>query len=291
MSCSSASSTCSSTAAKICGRCRCPNGRPDWMRHSPNYPRKDPLRLADQIHSESAELLARVCNQHLEGLVAKKIDSPYDGDRSENWLKIKCHREQEFVVGGAALSARARHRHILVAAGGREIRQGPQVRRPRRRRLRCARTRRVARALEETCAARKARSSNYPEKRSGEIWHWMKPQLVIQVAFADWTHAGILRQPRYLGLRQDRDPKTVVREEPEHTEDVVKETQRSKAKAKGKAKGKVVAAGKESPASPGRLTHPERVLFPHDGITKLAARRVLRGCRRTRDASLPGPAA
>ena len=64
---------------------------------------------------------------------------------------------------------------------------------------------------------------NHPDKRPGEIWHWMKPQLVIQVAFADWTHGGILRQPRYLGLRQDRDPKTVVREEPEHTEDVVKE--------------------------------------------------------------------
>ena len=72
------------------------------MRRSPNYRPTGPLRLADQIHSDSAELLARVCNQHLEGLVAKKIDSPYTGDRSENWLKVKCHREQEFVVGGAA---------------------------------------------------------------------------------------------------------------------------------------------------------------------------------------------
>ena len=64
---------------------------------------------------------------------------------------------------------------------------------------------------------------NHPERRPGENWHWMKPELVIQVAFADWTHGGILRQPRYLGLRQDRDPKTVVREEPAHTEDVVSE--------------------------------------------------------------------
>ena len=65
-------------------------------------PANGPLRLADQIHSDSADLLARVCNQHLEGLIAKKIDSPYTGDRSKNWLKVKCHREQEFVVGGAA---------------------------------------------------------------------------------------------------------------------------------------------------------------------------------------------
>ena len=94
-----------------------------------------------------------------------------------------------------------------------------------------------------------------PDKRAGEIWHWMKPELVIQVAFADWTHGGILRQPRYLGLRQDRDPHTVVREEPEHTEDVVK----TKSPPKDSA----------APASPGRLTHPDRVLFPHDGVTKL----------------------
>jgi hypothetical protein len=65
-------------------------------------PASGPLRLADQIQSDSAELLSRVCNQHLEGLIAKKIDSPYTSDRSGNWLKIKCHREQEFVVGGAA---------------------------------------------------------------------------------------------------------------------------------------------------------------------------------------------
>ena len=74
----------------------------------------------------------------------------------------------------------------------------------------------------------------------------MKPELVIQVAFADWTHGGILRQPRYLGLRQDRDPKTVVREEPEHTEDVVKEAKPAPGKEKGKARGK--AKGKAVPA-------------------------------------------
>jgi bifunctional non-homologous end joining protein LigD len=65
-------------------------------------PRGGPLRLADQIHSNSAQLLARVCNQHLEGLIAKRVDSLYKGDRSPDWLKIKCRREQEFVVGGAA---------------------------------------------------------------------------------------------------------------------------------------------------------------------------------------------
>jgi bifunctional non-homologous end joining protein LigD len=110
----------------------------------------------------------------------------------------------------------------------------------------------------------------------------MKPKLVIQVAFQDWTRDGILRQPRYLGLRQDRDPKTVIREEPAHTEDVVMGGTRTKGKVKGKAEGKAQAkrskatASKRAPAKgeatqvgPVRLTHPDRVLFPHDGITKL----------------------
>jgi bifunctional non-homologous end joining protein LigD len=103
---------------------------------------------------------------------------------------------------------------------------------------------------------------NHPDKRGGENWHWMKPQLVIQVAFADWTHSGVLRQPRYLGLRQDRDPKTVIREEPVHTKDIVEKARPMPNKPKAKTRAAL-------PAPPGRLTHPERVLFPHDGITKL----------------------
>ena len=113
-----------------------------------------------------------------------------------------------------------------------------------------------------------------PDKRSGEIWRWMKPELVIQVAFADWTQGGILRQPRYLGLRADRDPKTVVREEPAHTEEVV---EKMPAKAQGSrrksSRGAAGAATRtsddETQVSGQRLTHPDRVLYPHDGITKL----------------------
>ena len=230
-------------------------------------PAKGPLRLADQIHSDSAEMLTRVCNQHLEGLVAKKIDAPYIGDRSANWLKVKCHREQEFVVGGAAfLPGRGTGTFSSLLVG---VKSGKGLKY----------VGRVGGGFDENeraewherskkLAQKSSPFDNHPEKRSGEVWHWMKPELVIQVAFADWTHGGILRQPRYLGMRQDRDPKTVVREEPEHTVDVVKETKRAKAKGQGKSTSRAAAKTKV-PASLGRLTHPDRVLFPHDGITKL----------------------
>jgi bifunctional non-homologous end joining protein LigD len=219
-------------------------------------PANGPLRLADQIQSDSAELLTRVCNQHLEGLVAKKVDSTYRGDRSADWLKVKCHREQEFVVGGAAfLPGRGTGTFSSLLVGvksGKGLKYVGRVGGGFN-----AEERAEWHERSKKLARKESPFDNHPDKRAGEIWHWMKPVLVIQVAFADWTHGGILRQPRYLGLRQDRDPKTVTREEPEHTEDVVKKAPKAASKTS------------EVPERFGRLTHPDRVLFPHDGITKL----------------------
>jgi len=231
-------------------------------------PAKGPIRLAEQIHSDSAQLITRVCNQHLEGLIAKQVDAPYVGARSDSWLKIKCHREQEFVVGGAAfLPGRGTGTFSSLLVGvksGKGLRYVGRVGGGFNAAERAEWHARV-RQLEQKSSP----FDRHPDKRSGEIWHWMKPKLVIQVAFQDWTQDGILRQPRYLGLRQDRDPKTVVREEPAHTEDVVKQPAKTGKRAKAKR------ASEERPSDTGaqlgnlKLTHPERVLFPHDGITKL----------------------
>ncbi len=226
-------------------------------------PAKGVIRLSDQIHSDSAQLIARVCNQHLEGVIAKKMDAPYVGERSDSWLKIKCHREQEFVVGGAAfLPGRGTGTFSSLLVGvksGKVLRYVGRVGGGFNAEERAAWRKRVDELEQKTSPF-----DRLPDKRSGEIWHWMKPKLVIQVAFQDWTQDGILRQPRYLGLRQDRDPQTVVREEPAHTEDVVKKPATKATRAKAKQP-------KTEPAQLGgmRLTHPERVLFPHDGITKL----------------------
>jgi bifunctional non-homologous end joining protein LigD len=237
-------------------------------------PAKGPLRLADQIQSDSAELITHVCNQHLEGLVAKRVDSIYRGDRSPDWLKVKCHREQEFVVGGASfLPGRGTGTFSSLLVG---VKSGKGLKYVGRvgggfNHSERAEWQKRAKKLER----KQSPFDTVPDKRPGEIFHWMKPELVIQVAFADWTHSGILRQPRYLGLRQDRDPATVVREEPSHTEEVVKKaspkrTVKAKAKAKAKAPPKPGRSASPDTGPMGmRLTHPDRILFPHDGITKL----------------------
>jgi len=255
-------------------------------------PAKGPLRQADQIHSDAAALITRVCNQHLEGLIAKRVGSAYKGDRSKDWLKIKCHREQEFVVGGAAfLPGRGTGTFSSLLVG---VKSGKGLRYVGRVGGGFDTAERAEwKARSEKLARKDSPFDNLPDKRSGENWHWMKPQLVIQVAFQDWTTGGILRQPRYLGLRQDRDPKSVVREEPAHTEDVVKkngarsarrgsaESAESAAAGKRGAAAKVGASGKrgakaraggdddDAQVGAQKLSHPDRVLYPHDGVTKL----------------------
>lgn len=240
-------------------------------------PHDGPLRLADQIHSNSAQMMARVCNQHLEGLIAKRFDSVYKGDRSPDWLKIKCRREQEFVVGGASyIESRGTGEwsSLLVGVKGRDRvkycgRVGGGF---------SAAERRDWQKRIDKFAQKESPFDRQPEKRSGEKWIWMKPELVIQVAFQDWTVDGILRQPRYLGVREDRDPNTVVREEPAHTDSVVQKTGAGSAKRQKPSRRKAQPAAKVTRATPKggdvlvgrqRLTHPDRVLYPQDGITKL----------------------
>ena len=125
-------------------------------------PAKGPLRLADQIHSDSAELLARVCNQHLEGLVAKKIDSRLHRRPLQELAQGEVPSRAGVRGGRRRISARARHRHVFLAAGRREVRQGLEIRRPGGRRFRCARARRVARAHRRSSRRRTARSTIIP---------------------------------------------------------------------------------------------------------------------------------
>lgn len=166
-----------------------------------------PLRFTPHRNHGGQELLDQACGWGWEGLIAKRASAPYAHRRSPNWLKLKCAAGQELVVGGFTEPAGSRigFGALLLGyhEGGRlryagKVGTGYDTRTLRELRGRLD-------ALEE------ARSPFGEPVREGGA-HWVRPELVAQVAFTEWTRDGRLRHPRYLGLREDKPAAEVTRE-------------------------------------------------------------------------------
>ena len=150
--------------------------------------------------------------QGQEGIVAKRSDSVYQERRSRDWLKIKAHLEQEFVVGGwtdpqgsrtgfGALLLGVYDKGTLAFVGGVGTGFDTDL------------LRSISTKL-KTLATKTCPFAVPPPPPIARTSHWVKPKLVAEVKFAEWTAEGLLRQPVFLGLRDDKDPKDVVRERP-----------------------------------------------------------------------------
>jgi bifunctional non-homologous end joining protein LigD len=171
-----------------------------------------PLRYTPHRKGEHGEEVYReACEKGLEGVIAKRVDSPYRSGRSRDWLKLKCHAEQELVIGGytAPKGSRAEFGALLV---GYYDERG---------RLRYAGKvgtgfdQHTLRELGESMRGLEQDESPFePFKPIPPGTHWVRPKLVAQVGFAEWTRDGRLRHPRYLGLRDDKPAREVVRELP-----------------------------------------------------------------------------
>jgi DNA ligase D-like protein (predicted ligase) len=163
-----------------------------------------PHRVGD---GESAFQMA--CERGWEGLIAKRAASPYVSTRSRDWLKIKCARGQELVIGGWTEPKGTRSRLGAILVGywdGEQLRYAGKVGTG----FDDATLQRLGDELE-----RRERST--PPFASGDLprnAHWAEPELVAQIAFTEWTRDGRLRHPRYQGLRTDKPAREVVREEP-----------------------------------------------------------------------------
>ena len=170
------------------------------------------LQVSALVAGPSLRAYERACASGWEGLIAKRDDAPYRGGRSRDWLKLKCVLEQEVVVGGfteprgsrvglGALLVGYYEYGALRYAG--KVGTGLRHRHP-------ARAARTARSRWRPTRRR----STSPSSRSRPGTHWVRPELVAQVGFAEWTAAGRMRQPRFLGLREDKAGDAVVRERP-----------------------------------------------------------------------------
>jgi bifunctional non-homologous end joining protein LigD len=172
-----------------------------------SLPLESPLVLVPRL--EEATPWERACREGWEGVVAKRRDSPYEHRRSPLWLKMKCEASQELVVGGFTDPRGARRGLGALLVGffeaGELVFAGKVGTGFDTRRLLELRARLDALQIDEPPFLRGA---GLP--RVGV--HWVRPELVVQVAFMEWTKHGKLRHPRLLGLREDKDARDVTRE-------------------------------------------------------------------------------
>ncbi|HZZ96274.1 MAG TPA: non-homologous end-joining DNA ligase [Jatrophihabitantaceae bacterium] len=168
----------------------------------------DPLRFTTHRNTAGEEEYRKACERGDEGVIAKRADSPYRSGRSADWLKFKCVRDQELVIGGftAPKGSRVAFGALLVGyfEGADFVYAG-----------------KVGTGFDDV-ALRDLHARMQRIEQDGSPFargrlrerdvHWVKPQLVAQIGFAEWTRDGLLRHPRYLGLRTDKTAREVVRE-------------------------------------------------------------------------------
>ncbi|MGW9032643.1 non-homologous end-joining DNA ligase [Streptomyces sp. NPDC055722] len=166
-----------------------------------------PLRLTTHRNEGGADLLAEACGRGWEGLIAKRADSTYQSRRSTDWLKLKCSLSQEFVIGGFTEPTGSRVGFGALLLGYYEddrLRYAGKVGTGfDRRTLLGLRAR-----LDEL--ATQVSPFDDPVRERGA--HWTRPEPVAQIGFTEWTKDGMLRHPRFLGLRDDKSAGEVVRE-------------------------------------------------------------------------------
>ncbi|HEV7867552.1 MAG TPA: non-homologous end-joining DNA ligase [Chthoniobacteraceae bacterium] len=183
-----------------------------------------PLRYSAEIEGDPGALLKAVQERGLEGIIGKRADSKYEpGLRSGAWIKLKCVTEQEFVIGGSTPPQGTRQHFGALLVGyheGGALRFAGKVGTG----FNAALLKKVQQQLTKLEQA-KCPFANLPEKQGGR-WsqnitpaemkrcRWVQPELVCQVKFTEWTRDGKLRHPVFLGLREDKAARKVVREIP-----------------------------------------------------------------------------
>jgi len=176
---------------------------------------QDPLRFTTHRNGAGLAYHEEACRRGWEGIIAKRASSPYRHARSRDWLKFKCSAREEFVVVGFTEPEGERPGFGALVLGTREQRDGP-LRSAGRvgtgfdhdllRELRG----RLDRRRRATCPL----EADDDPARDDEDIRWVRPDLVAEVAFTEWTEAGSLRHPRFIGLRADKSADEVVRETP-----------------------------------------------------------------------------
>ena len=208
------------------------------------------IRFSAAFEADPADLVTSACRLGLEGIIGKRKDSGYSSRRSPDWIKLKCGHRQEFVIGGWTDPKGSRSglgslllgvhdadgklhlcRHVGSGFDDRSLAS-------------------VRAQLEKVAATTSPFAAKVPEARGA---HWVKPKLVAEVTFSEWTGGGHLRHPVFHALRSDKPAKAIVREDPVAAA-------RARRRGTGSRRCRRTAA---------RLATPSAVVDPSSGITKI----------------------
>lgn len=176
-------------------------------------PKHDPrLRIGEHIEGEGAALLEALKGQGVEGMIAKDAQSPYrEGARGGEWLKVKIDRRQEAVIGGFTEprgGRKAMGALVLGVYAGKELVYIGHTGGGFDEKNLAAVHAKLLSLVQNECPFKAPPKTNAPA-------HWVKPELVCEVAFKEWTGDGHMRQPTFVGLREDKPPRDVHRETPQ----------------------------------------------------------------------------
>ena len=214
-------------------------------------------------HSE--DVLAAACRIGMEGVIGKRNDAAYASGRSKAWIKLKCEHRQEFVVGGFTDPQRTRtglgalllgyHENGKLRYAGRTGTGFDEAQ--------LARLQRRLGALETS----RSPFVNPPSGADARGVHWVRPQLVAEVSFAQWTQEGVVRQAVFHGLRTDKPASGIGREEPA----ALPRTRKARGGAGGATRQAASRASRDARVTVGdvAISNPGRIIDPGSGLTKL----------------------
>ncbi|WP_343587128.1 DNA ligase D [Pseudomonas sp.] len=226
--------------------------RRSTLQHLLEHNESDVLRYSADFDQPVESLLDSACQLQLEGLIGKRVDSPYSGRRSPDWIKLKCKQRQEFVIVGYTdpKGSRSGFGALLLALHDNdsgELRYAGKVGTGF-----SATTLASIRARLEPLEIDTPALPKPPAGAEARGVHWLKPQLLAEVAYAQMTRDGIVRHSVFHGLRDDKPATAIDLERSMPAKTLPKRKQAKAPEALGEL----------------RLTHPERIIDATRGVTK-----------------------
>ncbi|MES1982477.1 MAG: DNA ligase D [Pseudomonadota bacterium] len=235
----------------------------------------DTVRFSETLQEPPQKLLSGACALSLEGIIGKRAESIYSGQRSTDWIKLKCHKRQEFIIVGYTEPRGSRNflGALLLGvydADGKLVYAG---------RVGTGFDDKTLQAVYKQLEPLQQKESHFgklPKSARGVSdapVHWVQPKLVAEISFAEWTEEGLVRQGVFHGLRLDKPASEIRHEESAHTASIEKEPSTPRG-AKPAPAGKPIAARKDVAQSMDmvdeiKITHPDRIIDASSGLTKI----------------------